>query len=131
MYFSVSDTIKVVMLNQFEHRMLPWYRMLSKTNVPNYVFSGSYFPLYGPNTGKCGAEKTSQNYDQKRKLFRTNSFVLIVRHISLTLSWRRPLSYRNQSIDFQSRSMDWFLYDNGLHHERVNDFWNLTQHGRK
>ena len=33
----------------------------------------------------------------------------------LTLSWRRPLSYRNQS-------MDWFLYDNDLRHERVN-FW--------
>ena len=36
----------------------------------------------------------------------------------LTLSWRRPLSYRNQSIDKQS--MDCFLYDNGLRHERVN-----------
>ena len=32
----------------------------------------------------------------------------------LTLSWRRPLWYRNQSID-----LDWFLYDNGLSHERV------------
>ena len=31
---------------------------------------------------------------------------------SLTLS-------RNQSIDLQSKSMDWFLYDNGLRHERV------------
>ena len=39
---------------------------------------------------------------------------------SLTLSWRRPLSYRNQSIDLQSKSMAWFLYDNGLRHERVN-----------
>ena len=28
----------------------------------------------------------------------------------LTLSWGRPLSYRNQSIDLQSKSMDWFLY---------------------
>ena len=37
----------------------------------------------------------------------------------LTLSWRRPLSYRNQSIDLLSKSMDWFLYDNGLLHERV------------
>ena len=37
----------------------------------------------------------------------------------LTLSWRRPLSYRNQSIDLQSKSMDWFLYGNGLRHERV------------
>ena len=37
----------------------------------------------------------------------------------LTLSWRKPLSYRNQSIDLRSKSMVWFLYDNGLRHERV------------
>ena len=37
----------------------------------------------------------------------------------LTLSWWRPLSYRNQSIDLQSNSMEWFLYNNGLRHERV------------
>ena len=37
----------------------------------------------------------------------------------LTLSRRRPLSNRNQSIDLQSKSMDWFLYDNSLRHERV------------
>ena len=37
----------------------------------------------------------------------------------LTLSWRGPLSYRNQSIDLQSKSVDWFLYYNGLRHERV------------
>ena len=48
-----------------------------------------------------------------------------------TLSWWGPLSYRNQSIALQSKSyrnqsialqsklMDWFLYDNGLRHERV------------
>ena len=38
---------------------------------------------------------------------------------SSILSRRRPLSYRNQSIDLQSKSMDWFLYDNGLRLERV------------
>ena len=37
----------------------------------------------------------------------------------LTLSGRKPLSYRNQSIDLWSKSMDWFLYDNDLCHERV------------
>ena len=37
----------------------------------------------------------------------------------LTLSWRRPLSHRNQSIDLRKKSMDWFLHDNGLGHERV------------
>ena len=33
---------------------------------------------------------------------------------TLTLSLRRPVSYRNQSIDFQSKPVDWFLYDIGL-----------------
>ena len=28
-------------------------------------------------------------------------------------------TYRNQSIDLLGKSMDWFLYDNGLRHERV------------
>ena len=37
----------------------------------------------------------------------------------LILSWQRRLSYRSQSIDLQSKSVDWFLYDNGLRHERV------------
>ena len=37
----------------------------------------------------------------------------------LTLSWQRPLSYKNQSIDLLRKSVDWFLYDNGLRHERV------------
>ena len=30
-----------------------------------------------------------------------------------------PLSYRSQAIDFESKSMGWFLYDNGLGHEKV------------
>ena len=38
----------------------------------------------------------------------------------LTFSWRKPLSYRNQSIDLQSKSMYWFLYDDGLRLKRVN-----------
>ena len=37
----------------------------------------------------------------------------------LTLSWRRSLSYRNQSNDLQSISMGWFLYDRDLRHKRV------------
>ena len=40
--------------------------------------------------------------------------------ITLTLSRPRPISYRNQSIDLQSKSMDWFLYGIGLGRERVN-----------
>ena len=44
--------------------------------------------------------------------------------VYLTLSRRRPLSYRNQSIDLLRKLMDWFLYDNGLRLERVKySFW--------
>ena len=45
--------------------------------------------------------------------------------IELTVSWRGPLSYRNESIDLESKSIDWFLYDNGLRHERVKFLVNL------
>ena len=44
------------------------------------------------------------------------------------LSWvinsfmTRSLSYTNQPIDLQSKSMDWFLYDKDLRHERVNEY---------
>ena len=38
---------------------------------------------------------------------------------NLTLSRGRPLSYRNQSIDLHSKSMDWFLYDNDFRLERI------------
>ena len=37
----------------------------------------------------------------------------------LTLSRRRSISYRNQSIDLLCKSMEWFLYDIGLRRERV------------
>ena len=37
----------------------------------------------------------------------------------LTLSRRRPLSYRNQFINLQNKSMEWFLHDMDLRHERV------------
>ena len=39
--------------------------------------------------------------------------------LPLTPSWRRSLSYTNQSIDLRCKSVDWFLYDSDLRHERV------------
>ena len=41
--------------------------------------------------------------------------------LGLTFSWWRSRSYKNHSIDFLGKSMDWFLYDRHLRHERVND----------
>ena len=40
---------------------------------------------------------------------------------TLTLSWRRSLSFRNQSFDLLCKSVDWFLYNRDLRHERVNN----------
>ena len=38
----------------------------------------------------------------------------------ITSLMTESLSYGNQSIDLLFKSVDWFLYDNGLRHERVN-----------
>ena len=45
--------------------------------------------------------------------------VWMIRSLALNLSWRNSVSYRNQSIDLICKSMDWFLYDRKLRHERV------------
>ena len=39
--------------------------------------------------------------------------------LPLTIPWWRFLSYRNHSIDLLHKSMDSFVYDRDLHHERV------------
>ena len=56
----------------------------------------------------------------KSKQVKQNDCGMINNVMHLTLSYGRPLSYRNQSIDLHSKSMDWFLYDKDLRHERVN-----------
>ena len=61
------------------------------------------------------------------KIFKETSIsrslhTLIKLYLHLTLSWRWALSYSKQSIDLRSKLMGWFLYDNGLRHERVKVF---------
>ena len=48
--------------------------------------------------------------------------------ITLTLSWRRLLSYRKQPINLLRKSVDWFLYDNSLRHERANSEFSIALH---
>ena len=55
----------------------------------------------------------------KHKLCQNKLAEITKNKYKLTLSWWRPLSNRNQPIDLQSKSMDSFLYDNSLRHERV------------
>ena len=58
------------------------------------------------------------------RTFDFSTFGIMLLTICLTLSWRRPISYRNQSIDLLRKSMVWFLYDIGIRHERVKAFFN-------
>ena len=62
---------------------------------------------------------------------KTTLHFLLQENLTLTLSWRRPLLYRNHSTDLLRKSMDWFLYHNGLRHGRVKgiceyNIWRLT-----
>ena len=58
-------------------------------------------------------------FPNERVVVYLNWFELLFFLIWLTFSWRRPLSYRNQSTDLRCTSMDWVLYDRDLLHERV------------
>ena len=77
-----------------------------------------------PNSGSITADSASFSYHSSLKnvLNKLNFTVRSKEKVfcRLTLSWRRPLLYGNHSIDLPSKSMHWFLYDNGLRHERVN-----------
>ena len=59
--------------------------------------------------------------EEKFKFSLLSPFSLRGSRETLTLSCRRSLSYRNQCINLPSKSMDWFLYDTDLWHERVQE----------
>ena len=94
-----------------------------------------------PNTEFCLVRiflysvRIQENTDQKNlRIWILFTQCLILQHLFvvnfrgvlrtlLTLSWRRSLSYKNQPIDLHCKSVDWFLYERDLRHERVKHFW--------
>ena len=50
--------------------------------------------------------------------------------LQLTLSWRKSLSYKNQSTDLLCKSMDYCLYDRDLGSERVK-YLNISEQAEK
>ena len=67
---------------------------------------------------KTQIEKKTKKANYVLQHVRTDSRCMWMKSV-LNLSWRRSLLYRSQSIDLQNKSMDWFLYDKNLRHERV------------
>ena len=76
-------------------------------------------------------EKICHAFTSEISIFICDSVITSSKNIAisdlLTLSWRRPLSYRNQCIDLLWKSMDWFLHDNDHRHERVKMYLSLTK----
>ena len=91
-----------------------YWRLFIKKNIENALKANKqtkhpFFLL------TCPQQSSRIKQDFSEICFRTWTT-----NVSLTLSWRRPLC-RNQSIDLQSKSMDWFLNNNDLFHKRVNN----------
>ena len=59
------------------------------------------------------------------KFYMLNKYLLSF-NFALTLARWRSLSYRNQSIDLLRKSVDWFLHDRDLRHERVSNSLNSS-----
>ena len=55
------------------------------------------------------------------KLYYLSSVIQFISVVKFAITYSQPLSYRNQSID-------WFLYDKGLRHERVKHFFTDKSH---
>ena len=87
--------------------------VLYKTNTYRIIFA-----VISKNKAKI--QRCSQDPRKllQGSLLRLWNHKILTRGV-LTLSWWGSLSYRNQSTDLWSKSIDWFLYDRGLRHERV------------
>ena len=76
-----------------------------------------WISVFNPNKGKCEPEKTPYLGTFHAVV---DLAVRGIQSVDLIRSRPRLRSYRNQSIDLQSKSMEWFLNYIGLGRERVN-----------
>ena len=85
----------------FEGPFSMWVSLRENVRIRRYF--GLYFSAFGLNIDQSNSE-----------------YGHLFHSVSLTLSWQRSLSYRNQSTDFSYKLMDWFLYERDLRPETVN-----------
>ena len=85
-----------------------WFYPLNNVSSENQNVGSSLAHLWYLAHQRCKAHLCNPlRFDCREEWSYASSMIL-------TLSWRRPLSYRNHL-----QPEDWFLYDNGLCHERV------------
>ena len=98
------------------------YEMVRSSHAQDFSFS---VPVFIENSNSEKLHKYFRNspaieyfqcqYSSSKTLLKCDSLLDFL----LTSSWRRSLSYTNQSIYLLFKSMDWFLYDRDLRHEWV------------
>ena len=96
----------------FSRRSKLWLEMFSKKLCEICRNTGFLWSVFSPIW--------TESYSYFLMFGQNQRFGILIFLLALTLSWRRSLSYRNQSIDLLSKSMGWLLYDRVLGHERVN-----------
>ena len=92
-------------------KLTPW-SATTKVREWTFIFQLIFMvgeTLIGELKRKNKTGKTQLDYLKLlRKIIRKLS---VYYQFNLIVSWRRSLSYKNQTIYLQSKSMNWFLYD--------------------
>ena len=109
-----------------------WNKNADTSDIFLYNTNVTFLPLgffFFSRWSLSSAHRTEEGKDRISNLCIAKSSEGAATFIPLILSWRRPLSYRNQFIDLLCKSVDWFLYNNGLLHERVKrQFHKMVKH---
>ena len=87
--------------------------MKNKIDFKNGLYHDAYVKVV---LGFLGVSKRTHSESNSVSLNFYPTKIARRRQESQTTFRRRPLSYRNQSIDLLCKSMDWFIYNRGLRH---------------
>ena len=95
-----------------------------------YILKVKFCFKYKSKTGYTHRKSSNENVSWIKKYkFNKKYFMLNIHFFCLHSFITEAVIYRNQSIDLRSKSMDWFVYDNGVRHERVK-VWGLPLNGK-
>ena len=123
---NVIDVINLSLfltLNRFHKCLWCFYWWLGTSKYRLVLCTVQVSSVQKPVVEEDFIENGLFGHSKRAKLKRwTKRSVDNIMKFHFTLSWRRFLSYGNQSIDLLCKSMDWFLYHRFLLHERVNPF---------
>ena len=107
-----------ILLSSWKSPLITQWQLINETQITTVVLQEQFLNMYWWRSELAFTNPATLEGTSFKDYCNTLP-ILVVPLACLTLSWRRPLLCRNQSIDLLCKSMDWFLYDNGPRHERV------------